>query len=35
MMKNSLTNWFCKNNDKNEDTERYSAAIELEKQIGK
>ena len=35
MKKNSLTNWFCKNNDKNEDTERYSAAIELEKQIGK
>ena len=35
MMKNSLTNWFCKNNDKNEETERYSAAIELEKQIGK
>lgn len=35
MKKNSLTNWFCKNNDKNEETERYSAAIELEKQIGK
>lgn len=35
MKKNSLTNWFCKNNDKNEDIERYSAAIELEKQIGK
>jgi len=35
MKKNSLTNWFCKNNDKNEKTERYSAAIELEKQIGK
>lgn len=35
MKKNSPTNWFCKNNDKNEDTERYSAAIELEKQIGK
>lgn len=35
MKKNSLTNWFCRNNDKNEETERYSAAIELEKQIGK
>lgn len=35
MKKNSLTNWFCKNNDKNEETERYTAAIELEKQIGK
>lgn len=35
MKKNSLTNWFCKNSDKNEETERYSAAIELEKQIGK
>lgn len=35
MKNNSLTNWFCRNNDKNEETERYSAAIELEKQIGK
>lgn len=35
MKNNSLTNCFCRNNDKNEETERYSAAIELEKQIGK
>lgn len=35
MKKNSLTNWFCMKNDKNEEAGRYSAAIELEKQIGK